>query len=187
MEGEVDVETWSQKRKQLCVTIPNWGLKTILILRRCNKRDLVPENIRAIGHLSMNPMNSQWSVELSTNNAHIDLSMGNSQWTRVFIISQWKLSIGQPLSSQWTSLNRINSQWTISIGYMSTETEGWQRNPMQVCFYCKISLDNPPPSSLLFFRLKKTIFSFRMNLWCLVGHSYNMCKTCLRYPSLLWS
>ena len=40
--------------------------------------------------------------------------MGNSQWTRVFIISQWKLSIGQPLSSQWTSLNRINSQWTIS-------------------------------------------------------------------------
>ena len=62
----------------------------------------------------MNPMNSQWSVELSTNNAHIDLSMGNSQWTRVFISSQWKLSIGQPLSSQWTSLNRINSQWTIS-------------------------------------------------------------------------
>ena len=75
----------------------------------------------------MNPMNSQWSVELSTNNAHIDLSMGNSQWTRVFIISQWKLSIGQPLSSQWTSLNRINSQWTISKAKLYNPKKGISR------------------------------------------------------------
>ena len=72
-------------------------------------------------------MNSRCSVELSTNNAHIDLSMGNSQWTRVFISSQWKLSIGQSLSSQWTSLNRINSQWTISKAKLYNPKKGISR------------------------------------------------------------
>ena len=37
------------------------------------------------------------NAKLSMGNAHKNLSMGNSQGTRVFIVSQWKLSIGQPL------------------------------------------------------------------------------------------
>ena len=70
-------------------------------------------------HCSLDISQCKTLNELSMGNAHINLSMGNSQGRDMGLncftmeIVYWTTFIVSTLNGQWTSFNRLNSQWTI--------------------------------------------------------------------------
>ena len=126
------------------------------------------KTLNDLDELSMDSMSSRWTLneqcpyQLSLFTGR--LSMQNSQWTLngqcpykslngqlsrdkglyclTMEIVYWTTFNVSTLNGQWTSFNRLNSQWT--IGHPLSGKEGWQKNPMKMWSFTKSAFTTHP-------------------------------------------
>ena len=119
------------------------------------------------GHLSM--QSSQWTQrtlnELSMNNAHINChcSLGISQWKTLDELSMGNAHINLSMGNSQgrdMGLNCLTMEIVSTLnGHPLSGMEGWQKNQWKCGHLPNLPLQPTPKSSLVFFRLKKSIFS----------------------------
>ena len=155
-----------------------------------------------LDELSMNSMSSRWTLneqcpyQLSLFTGR--LSMQNSQWTLngqcpykslngqlsrdkglyclTMEIVYWTTFNVSTLNGQWTSIGHpliastLNGQLDILyLGRKGDKKIQWKCGHLQ-----NLPLQPTPKQFVIFPNNQKHFFPFRLNLWCLVGHSYQV-------------